>query len=305
MRLASLLFFLSSGGAPSLVSSQPFTNCDLSSYYSTLEKSPQQTSREKMHERIRSTHRRELLYKVVWDGLLATDTDATGQLIQLIYSDKDVPALPYGNKSRCGDLWNREHVWPSARGVGDKGFRNKGMDYTDLHHLRPADCDVNRERDTLYFAQCGTVDKPSECESPAHPEAAADTQKDTKSFLPPASKRGDVARAILYMDLRYDGEDPKTLNLVVSDCPEEVPNGAGMGYLSQLLQWHLDDPPDEGEKKRNEEVCTSKYIAVVDFSFSLHDHDCSSARDVSCVCLSMFFTHAYILLPHNIESTFL
>jgi len=257
MRLASLLFFLSSGGAPSLVSSQPFANCDLSSYYSTLETSPQQTSRENMHKRIRSTHRRELIYKEVWDGLLATDTDTTGQLIQLIYSDKDVPALPYGNKSRCGDLWNREHVWPRALGVG-----KTGMDYTDLHHLRPADCDVNEDRGNLYFAQCGTVDKPSECKSPAHPEAAADTQKDTKSFLPPASKRGDVARAILYMDFRYDGDDPDTENLVVSDCPEDVPNGAGMGYLSQLLQWHLDDPPDEGEKNRNGEVCTSEHIIL-------------------------------------------
>jgi len=132
-----------------------------------------------------------------------------------------------------------------------------GMDNTDLHHIRPSDCNVNKERGNLYFAQCGTVDLMSECVSPAHPEAAADTEKDTKSFLPPASKRGDIARAILYMDLRYDGDDPNTENLVVSDCPESVPNRAGMGYLSQLLQWHLDDPPDEEERKRNGEVCTN------------------------------------------------
>jgi hypothetical protein len=98
----------------------------------------------------------------------------------------------------------------------------------------------------------------SSCVSPAHSEAAADTEKDTKSFLPPASHRGDVARAILYMDLRYDGDEPDTVNLVVSDCPENVPVGsAGMGYLSQLLQWHLDDPPDEGERIRNDEICAN------------------------------------------------
>ena len=43
--------------------------------------------------------------------------------------------------------------------------------------------------------------------------------------------------------------------MVVSDCPEDVPNDAGMGYLSQLLQWHIDDPPDEDEKQRNAAVC--------------------------------------------------
>jgi len=208
-----------------------------------------------MHQLIKATHRHELPYTSatspdVWDGLLATDTDATGQLIHLIYADKDVAATPYDSGS-C-DSWNREHLWSRSRGVGDTG-----MDNTDLHHMRPADCNVNAARSNRYFAQCGTVDLMSSCVSPAHLEAADDTERDTKSFLPPASKRGDIARAILYMDLRYDGDDPNTENLVASDCPENVPNGAGMGYLSQLLQWHLDDPPDEEERNRNGEICTN------------------------------------------------
>jgi len=208
-----------------------------------------------MHNLIQSTHRHSLPYTSstqsdVWDGLLATDTDPTGQLIHLIYGDKDVAALPYDSGS-C-DSWNREHLWSRSRGVGDTGSDN-----TDLHHMRPADCNVNSVRSNKYFAQCGTVDDMASCVSPAHAEAAVDTEKDTKSFLPPASHRGDVARAILYMDLRYDGDDPGTVNLVVSDCPEDVPDGAGMGYLSQLLQWHLDDPPDEGERSRNEEICAN------------------------------------------------
>jgi len=250
-----LLLLLISSGGQRLVLSQPFPNCDLSSYYSTLTTSPQQTSRNDMHQLIKATHRHELPYTSatspdVWDGLLATDTDATGQLIHLIYADKDVAATPYDSGS-C-DSWNREHLWSRSRGVGDTG-----MDNTDLHHMRPADCNVNAARSNRYFAQCGTVDLMSSCVSPAHLEAADDTERDTKSFLPPASKRGDIARAILYMDLRYDGDDPNTENLVASDCPENVPNGAGMGYLSQLLQWHLDDPPDEEERNRNGEICTN------------------------------------------------
>lgn len=76
--------------------------------------------------------------------------------------------------------------------------------------------------------------------------------------MPPADVRGDVARAILYMDLRYEGDEGSTtLDLVVSDCPETVPDGAGMGYLSQLLQWHIDDPVDDDERERNEKVCAN------------------------------------------------
>ena len=72
-----------------------------------------------------------------------------------------------------------------------------------------------------------------------------------------------MARAIMYMDLRYDGDESGVEDLVLTDCPEVVPNGAGMGYLSQLLQWHLADPPDEEERKRNDHVCASKLFLFV------------------------------------------
>jgi hypothetical protein len=75
------------------------------------------------------------------------------------------------------------------------------------------------------------------------------------SFLPPKNVRGDIARAILYMDLRYDGDESNTNDLVVSDCPDSVPNSSGMGYLSQLLEWHAEDPVDDNERARNDAVC--------------------------------------------------
>ncbi|KAL9186194.1 hypothetical protein ACHAXT_005432, partial [Thalassiosira profunda] len=235
------------------VDAQPFSACDVASYYASLPTAPLDADRADMHQMLEDTHRDQLPYTStspdVWDALIDVDSDASGENVRLVYKDAWVPATPY-DSGAC-DSWNREHLWSRSHGVG-----SSGMDNTDLHHLRPSDCNVNTARSNRYFGACGTARPASECMSPAHVEAAADTSRDAETFLPPADRRGDIARAILYMDLRYDGgETSTTLDLVVSDCPEAVPDGAGMGYLSQLLQWHLDDPPGEEERQRNDKVC--------------------------------------------------
>ncbi|MFW5895070.1 MAG: endonuclease, partial [Bacillota bacterium] len=51
------------------------------------------------------------------------------------------------------------------------------------------------------------------------------------------------ARMLFYMDARYD-------NLSLSDNP----GGTEMGYLSELLQWHYEDPVDDFERNRNEVI---------------------------------------------------
>ncbi len=76
-------------------------------------------------------------------------------------------------------------------------------------------------------------------------------------------RRGDVARALFYMDVRYEGgthgdtgfaepdlilTDDEDL-IVVTDGPI-----AYMGILSVLLQWHVEDPVDDLERDRNDVV---------------------------------------------------
>ena len=90
-----------------------------------------------------------------------------------------------------------EHVWPSGLGV-----RKKGPDFSDLHHLRPSDTTVNNLRDNKYFGACGLgFDKSNSCTRPAHHEAAHDTEATETTFLPPANRRGDLARALFFMAL--------------------------------------------------------------------------------------------------------
>jgi hypothetical protein len=78
-------------------------------------------------------------------------------------------------------------------------------------------------------------------------------------------RRGDVARALFYLDVRYDGSDHQDGSeepdliltddraLIVSDNTNPQ-DPAYMGVLSTLLEWHDQDPPDDVERARNEVV---------------------------------------------------
>ena len=226
-----------------------FTGCDFSDYYGELlSEDAQNWTRSSVETLLQSTHRNMLPYTAsgrddVWDALIDLDQGDTEGTVHLIYKDVDVPAVPYGT----GDTWNREHLWPKSRGVEDSG-----ADFVDVHHLRPADWGVNAARGNLFFGECGMFNgTDSQCKVPATGEAAEDTASDGTIFLPPSVSRGDIARAIFYMDVRYSGKDGGK-DLVVTDCPSGDQN---MAYLSTLLEWHAADPPDDRERLRNDRVC--------------------------------------------------
>jgi endonuclease I len=130
--------------------------------------------------------------------------------------------------------WKREHVW--AKSHGD--FGTSTGPGTDLHHLRPEDASVNSTRGNKDFDNGGTpVDE------------APDSLSDSDSFEPRDAVKGDVARMILYMAVRYDGTDGHP-DLEPNDT---VDNGSApnIGRLSVLLQWNSEDPPDTFEQHRN------------------------------------------------------
>ena len=196
-----------------------------SDYYRSAKGLQGEALRKALHDII--DDQRFLKYRETREAmaLLHQDPKNPANLIQ-IYTQKSVP------KDKP-DLWNREHLWPRSRGNADK----RGPDDTDLHHLFPSDYKVNAERASLLF----DITTP--------PRVPKFWSMDADSFQPPAVVVGDIARALFYMAVRYDGSDRQTSNLtlVSSDF-----NGAEMGHLDTLLQWHLADPPDDFEKRRNE-----------------------------------------------------
>ena len=82
-----------------------------------------------------------------------------------------------------------------------------------------------------------------------------------------AGRKGDIARAMFYADVRYEGgnhgvsgwSEPDLIltdiqSLISTSVTGQNENTAYMGLLSVLLQWHLADPVDQIERDRNDRV---------------------------------------------------
>lgn len=182
----------------------------------------------------------------------------TSDALRLLDADPVIPGnvvLVYARRSQSGTTfgassgWNREHLWPNSYGLDDVEPA-----YSDLHNLRAADIDVNAARANLWF----DASDPSEggYRQPAHAEAAQ-TSMDVNSWEPPPEVRGDIARALFYMDVRYEGDTGREPQLrLTDDLPRIDRNAAYMGRLSTLLRWHELDPVDSREALRNDRVFT-------------------------------------------------
>ena len=75
------------------------------------------------------------------------------------------------------------------------------------------------------------------------------------TFEPPDVAKGDVARAMFYMDVRYAGDTDGEPDLQLVD--EVNTSGTQLGKLSTLIHWHFQDPPDDFERQRNNLIYTN------------------------------------------------
>ncbi|MGR3764639.1 endonuclease [Rossellomorea sp. NS-SX7] len=215
---------------PIEVPDQPFPP-ELEEYYRQADGKTGQDLRRTLHDIIDDHH--ELTYRAVWEALKITDEDPEDpSRVILFYTGRSQSKTQNGGNV---DDWNREHVW--AKSHGDFGT-SQGPG-TDLHHLRPTDVTVNSSRSNLDFDNGGAP----------HPEAP-ETFYDKDSWEPRDSVKGDVARMLFYMDVRYEG-DSGELDLELNN---EVENNTKPlhGKLEVLLEWHKEDPVDAFELRRNQ-----------------------------------------------------
>ena len=175
--------------------------------------------------------------------LLNTDEDPdNSDNVILIYTGRSQSKDSFGG---LPGEWNREHVW--AKSHGDFGTTIPCG--TDAHHIRPCDVGVNSIRGNKDFDNGGSA------VYGYYGDYAGNTDSD--SFEARDEVKGDIARMIMYMAVRYEGENGEPdLEMVdyIPSSPEGQPYHA---KLSTLIQWHLDDAVDPFEITRNEKIYTN------------------------------------------------
>ncbi len=141
--------------------------------------------------------------------------------------------------------WNREHIWAKSH-----GFKSRNQfAHTDAHHIRATDVSVNADRGNRDFANGGKPNKEcQQCKMATLSNGAAGTWES------PDVVKGDTARMMFYMAVRYDGNDKsQTPDLVLVDSTTKV-GEPRFGQLCTLLAWHKRDPVSSEERLRNEVI---------------------------------------------------
>ncbi|MFZ1795609.1 MAG: endonuclease, partial [Dokdonella sp.] len=172
-----------------------------------------------------------------------------------------------------GVTYNREHTWPNSLGfpstTGNLGLPN--APYTDTHMLWLSDTGYNSDRGNKPYANCasGCGERVTEVNggvgggSGTYPGNS--NWVNSNSFETWNHRKGEMARAIFYMAIRYEGgTDPTSgqtepnleltdnRSLIVGTSNYNAP--AYMGLLSDLLAWSAGDPPDAEEVARNDAI---------------------------------------------------
>lgn len=177
----------------------------------------------------------------VWDILKETDRDTLNpNNVILLYSGWSVDAAQEYNS---GNGWNREHVWPQSHGPFNT---NMGVG-TDVHCIRPTDVSTNSARNNRWFAECNVEYIDADGPTGSYYSTTENLWK------PRDAVKGDVARMIFYMAVRYEGEngelDMELMDTIPADDNLALPF---MAKLSDLLLWHEQDPVSNWERNRND-----------------------------------------------------
>lgn len=176
-------------------------------YYDSVNVSNASTLRASLHEIIDDHTRFPYTSSSTdtWDILEAADQDPsnTNNVID-IYKNASYAKAGGGNT-----FYNREHSWPKSYGFPKDGSTNYA--YTDAHHLFIADSSYNSSRSNKPYANCDlTCIEKTTLVNNGRGGASSESNwtagsGNTGSWQTWAGRKGDVARALMYLAVRYEG----------------------------------------------------------------------------------------------------
>ena len=216
--------------------------------------------------KITATHTTTLEYTSggpdVWDATKATDENVANTNEVILYygwedgNDQDITndisrsKNLQDNGSGNDFVWNREHVFPKslANPILDTSIPGPA---TDAHHLRAADRGRNSARNNRKYGRGSGNSNYSSLDFHEGLDGP-----NTAAWYPGDDWKGDAARMIMYMYMRYGAV-----------C---LPTAVGVGskefteddMIDLFLQWNVEDPVSDIEIARNEyHENTSNYAA--------------------------------------------
>ena len=199
--------------------------------------------RGQLSELILNTHHTNISYTSsstdTWDIIRMSDLEfenSSDVLLIYGYNDDDGQFITDRTRykydtchtSSCIGLWNREHVF--ARSLANPNLTTfEPGPGTDVHNLRAADSQKNTQRSNRLFT-----------------DGNGNSTIIDNNFYPGDEWKGDVARIIMYMYLRYPGQCEATDTAVgsITYAPEnDMPD--------LFLEWNEQDPVSDLEIRRN------------------------------------------------------
>lgn len=189
--------------------------------------------KSELSQKITNTHTTTLMYNDLWAVLQLTDVDPTNNNdVLLVYGYNDADSNPTTDRTRSktnfgGNIgqWNREHTYAKSLGTPDLGTSGPGA---DAHHIRSSDVQMNNNRGSRKFAA-----------------GSGNAGNTGANWYPGNEWKGDVARMMMYMYLRYP-----------SQCkPDNVGVGTSVSVdpsmINLFLQWNAEDTVSAYETNRN------------------------------------------------------
>mgnify|MGYP000536595704 CR=1 FL=1 len=192
--------------------------------------------------KITTTHTNQLSYSNVWNELKITDLDPSNSSnVLLLYGYNDSDGSVVNDRTRSKNSnggnngeWNREHTFAQSLATPNMTTSSPNAG-TDAHHLRASDVQMNGNRGNRKFAT-----------------GSGNAGNVGSNWYPGDEWKGDVARMMMYMYLRY----PTQCKPIGVGTGSTVATDASM--ITLFLEWNAQDPVSTYEQQRNTRLQSSQ-----------------------------------------------